>query len=74
MTSPLPDTVNATQDNWRFCDFCFVLYWNGPNTMSKAGQGTCPGRPLSADGNAQPHQGPSWNFYLFGNTNPLPGI
>jgi hypothetical protein len=64
----IPTEVNATQDNWRFCDFCFVLYWNGKDVQSKSGQGACPGRPLGGDGNAQPHQGPSWDFYLFADT------
>jgi hypothetical protein len=72
MTFQIPSEVNATQNNWRFCDYCFVLYWNGPNAMSRDGQGTCPGRPLKA-GSAQPHQGPSWDFHLLANTHE-PGV
>lgn len=72
MAFQIPPEVNATQDNWRFCDYCFVLYWNGPDVHSTAGQGACPARPLS-NGNALPHQGPSWDFHLFANTHD-PGV
>ncbi|WP_251091654.1 hypothetical protein [Streptomyces sp. Caat 7-52] len=63
MAFRIPIEVNTTQDNRRFCDFCFVLYWNGPDVTSRSGQGTCPGRPLLS-GDAQNHQGPSWDFFL----------
>lgn len=53
---PIPDRVTAYQDNWRFCNYCFSLWWNGAPT-----NGACASRN-SPDGQ---HHGPgSWNFFL----------
>lgn len=53
---PIPDEVTAHQNNWRFCNYCFGLWWNGNPT-----NGACPSRN-SPDGQ---HHGPgSWNFIL----------
>lgn len=40
------------QDNWRHCNKCFGLWWNGAPT-----NGVCPA------GGAH-HAGGSWNFYV----------
>ncbi|WHM40304.1 hypothetical protein [Streptomyces sp. BPTC-684] len=56
MGLPIPDEVTAYQNNWRFCNYCFGLWWNGNPT-----NGACPSRN-SPDGQ---HHGPgSWNFIL----------
>lgn len=49
--------ANTQQDNWRFCNKCFTLWWNGAPT-----NGTCPA------GGAHDGRG-SWNFYLPANSN-----
>jgi hypothetical protein len=49
--------ANTQQDNWRFCNKCFTLWWNGAST-----NGTCPA------GGAHDGRG-SWNFYLPANSN-----
>ena len=44
--------ANTEQDNWRHCNKCLGLYWNGASH-----DGTCPaGGSHNAAG--------SWNFYL----------
>lgn len=49
--------TNTEQDNWRFCDKCCSLWWNG-----RPDKGHCPA------GGA--HQGSgSWNFYLPADSN-----
>jgi hypothetical protein len=47
----------AQQDNWRHCNKCFSLWWNGAPTNGK-----CPA------GGAH-NGGGSWNFYLPANPN-----
>ncbi len=44
--------VNTEQDNWRFCNKCYVLWWNGHQD-----NGRCPA------GGAHEGSG-SWDFYL----------
>jgi hypothetical protein len=55
MSAPIPNQVTAYQDNWRFCDYCYSLWWNGYTT-----NGVCPS-PNAPD---HAHAGPSWNFIL----------
>lgn len=55
MTAQFPPEVNAFQDNWAFCDYCYALWWNG-----KPDNGHCPA-PNAPQG---VHHGPSWNFVL----------
>jgi len=43
---------NTEQDNWRFCNKCYILWWNG-----RRDNGHC------AAGGAHEGTG-SWNFYL----------
>lgn len=47
-----PPAADATQRNWRFCNKCFSLWWNGAPT-----NGHCPA------GGAHDGSG-SWDFYL----------
>jgi hypothetical protein len=49
--------ANTQQDNWRFCNKCFSLWWNGA-----ADNGSCP-KGGEHDGRG------SWNFYLPANSN-----
>jgi hypothetical protein len=44
--------ATTRQDNWRFCNKCCVLWWNG-----RSDNGRCPA------GGAHDGRG-SWNFYL----------
>ena len=53
MAVQLPDDVNATQNDWRFCIRCLSLFWNG-----RADNGHCPHPAGGA------HQAASWDFYL----------
>jgi len=55
VAAQIPSTVDAFQDNWAFCDYCYSLWWNG-----KPDNGHCPS-PNSPD---KAHHGPSWNFTL----------
>jgi len=48
---------NTEQDNWRFCNKCFSLWWNG-----RPDNGSCPA------GGAHEGSG-SWNFYLPADSN-----
>lgn len=48
---------NTEQDNWRFCNKCFSLWWNG-----RPDNGHC------AAGGAHDGTG-SWNFYLPADSN-----
>jgi hypothetical protein len=65
MAVPVPDAVKASQDDWRFCDNCFSLWWNGdPNR-----KGVCNAfdREFDDQGkliSSHPHVGPSWDFFL----------
>ncbi|MER5785917.1 hypothetical protein ABT104_30010 [Streptomyces mobaraensis] len=52
----LPSNVTAFQDNWRFCDNCFALWWNGAST-----NGFCPAPNAP---NKQHFGRGSWNFIL----------
>lgn len=56
MSVPNPDEVTAFQNNWRFCDYCYSLWWNG-----RPDNGHCPapGAP-----NGTHHGQGSWNFIL----------
>ncbi|HJD80530.1 hypothetical protein ABZX88_11210 [Kitasatospora aureofaciens] len=56
MSIPNDDNITAFQDNWRFCNNCCSLWWNG-----RSDNGACPS-PNSPDG--QHHGQGSWNFYL----------
>ncbi|GLV95781.1 MULTISPECIES: hypothetical protein [Streptomyces] len=56
MAIPLPNDVTTFQDNWRFCNHCYSLWWNG-----RPDNGACPSGN-SPDG--QHHGQGSWNFYL----------
>jgi hypothetical protein len=47
-----PGAADATQNNWRFCNKCYSLWWNG-----MPDNGHCPG------GGAHSGSG-SWDFYL----------
>ena len=54
MAVEIPAKVKATQNNWRFCQRCFGLFFDGdPNH-----NGFCP----HPDGGS--HQGLGWDFYL----------
>jgi hypothetical protein len=53
MAVQIPDAVNATQNNWRFCIRCLSLFWNG-----RSDNGHCPHPAGGA------HQAVSWDFYL----------
>ncbi|MCX4804918.1 hypothetical protein ACFWWM_19780 [Streptomyces sp. NPDC058682] len=53
--------MNTFQDNWRFCNHCYSLWWNG-----RPDNGACPSGN-SPDG--QHHGQGSWNFYLPANSN-----
>lgn len=57
--SDLGDKVpkNTEQDNWRFCNKCYTLWWNG-----RPDNGHCPA------GGAHEGTG-SWNFYLPADSN-----
>ena len=49
---------NTEQDNWRFCNKCYVLWWNG-----RPDNGRC------AAGGAHDGAG-SWNFFLPADSRP----
>lgn len=57
MAVEIPDAVNHTQENWRFCVRCLSLFWNG-----RSDNGHCPHPAGGA------HQGVGWNFYLLTDT------
>lgn len=57
MPVQIPDAINATQPNWRFCIRCLCLFWNG-----RPDNGHCPHPAGGA------HQAVSWNFYLLGDS------
>jgi hypothetical protein len=57
MAVDIPDAVNATQPNWRFCNQCHSLFWNGDPHGSK---GICIGAPPGIEG----HRAQGWDFYL----------
>ncbi|MFC0850238.1 hypothetical protein ACFH04_41940 [Streptomyces noboritoensis] len=42
MGLPIPDEVTAYQNNWRFCNHCFGLWWNGAPTNGACPSGTLP--------------------------------
>ena len=48
---------NTEQNNWRFCNKCYTLWWNG-----RPDNGHCPA------GGAHEGTG-SWNFYLPADSN-----
>jgi hypothetical protein len=49
--------INTSQDNWRFCNKCYSLWWNG-----RSDNGNC------AEGGAHEGSG-SWNFHLPADSN-----
>jgi hypothetical protein len=57
MAVDIPDAVNVTQPNWRFCRRCFVLFWNGDARNQK---GNCAGGHFEGEG----HTAQGWDFYL----------
>jgi hypothetical protein len=57
MAVDIPDAVNVTQPNWRFCRQCFNLFWNGDPTENK---GKCNATPGGKGG----HRAQGWDFYL----------
>ncbi len=48
----------GTQDNWRFCNKCFVLWWNGASQKG----------PCAAGGDHDPTN--SWDFAVTGAPDP----
>lgn len=55
MAVSIPNNVNTFQNNWRFCNHCYSMWWNG-----RPDNGACPSGN-SPDG--QHHGQGSWNFY-----------
>jgi hypothetical protein len=51
------------QNEWRFCNKCFCLFWNG-----EAQKGVCPAGPPGSGHNATG----SWDFVLAANPVPFP--
>ncbi|MCW2889490.1 MAG: hypothetical protein QOE54_451 [Streptosporangiaceae bacterium] len=56
MTAQIPSRVKAFQENWRFCNHCCAMWWNG-----RPDNGACPSS-TSPDG--QHHGQGSWDFLL----------
>lgn len=55
MAVQIPDAVNTTQNDWRFCNQCFSLFFNGYPQ-----KGICNGAPQVGGG----HRAQGWDFYL----------
>lgn len=65
MAVHIPDAVNATQSEWRFCGLCFSLFWNGDRNNNK---GKCAGTPGGSGG----HQAAGWDFHLLADPDNTP--
>lgn len=57
----IPEAVEHTQSNWRFCHQCFSLFFNGDSSGRK---GICNGAPQSGGG----HKAAGFDFYLLADT------
>lgn len=53
----IPEAVNHTQPNWRFCVECFVAFWNDDR---QGGKGNCAGGHFEGEG----HKPAGFDFYL----------
>ncbi len=62
MAVQIPDAVNTTQSDWRFCKQCHSLFFNGYQE-----KGICNGAPQVGGG----HSAAGWDFYLLADTDNL---
>jgi hypothetical protein len=61
MSVTIPAKVTTTQNQWRFCPKCYVLFWNDDhNPESEHPKGICAGGHQEGEG----HSAVGWDFYL----------